>query len=388
MNLGLLQKRLLPSFLLILVGMLVTACQPTIIGSDSSEFVVYNTSSPTQQSEPTIKVKEKTPLVIFAAGSLIIPFAEIESAFEAKYPDIDVLAEYHGSIQVMRHVTELHEPIDIVATADASLVPMLMYATTNPETGRPYADWFIRFASNKLMLAYTPSSLYADEINQDNWPEILARPGVRYGLPDPRFDAAGYRAMMAFALHENSIKRYDLFKTMFKDQFSYPVTIFREDAKTLIRIPEILETKSDSHVFIRGASVFLIALLESGDLDYAFEYESVVKQHGLEMLELPPEVNMGAEELRDFYKNVEVRMDFQRFSTVEPHFIAEPIEYAITIPDSSPNPEAAEFFIRFLLSDEGKAIMSKNYHSLLESFPANGFKNIPIELQRLSFPEE
>jgi molybdate/tungstate transport system substrate-binding protein len=238
------------------------------------------------------------------------------------------------------------------------------------------------------MLAYTPSSLYADEINQDNWPEILARPDVRYGLPDPRFDAAGYRAMMAFALQENSIQKYDLFKTMFREQFSYPVSIYREDGHTLIRIPEILETKATSHVLIRGASVFLIALLESGDLDYAFEYKSVIKQHGLEMLELPPVVNLGSEELREFYKNVEVRMDFQRFSTVEPHFIAEPIEYAITIPDSSPNPETAELFIQFLLSEEGKAIMSNNFHPLFESYPANGFENLPVSLQGICFPEE
>ncbi len=53
--------------------------------------------------------REKTPLVVFAAGSLIIPFADLEKAFEARYPEIDVQAEYHGSIQVIRHVTELHE---------------------------------------------------------------------------------------------------------------------------------------------------------------------------------------------------------------------------------------------------------------------------------------
>ena len=371
-----------------LVGMLVTACQPTISNPDPTSSV----ADPTKQQIATItstkKANEKTPLVVFAAGSLIIPFAEIETAFEAKYPDIDVLAEYHGSIQVIRHVTELHEPIDIVATADAALVPMLMYATNNPETGQPYADWFIRFAGNELVLAYTPDSRHVDELTSETWPQILSLPDIKYGLPDPRFDAAGYRAMMAFALQENSLEPYDLFKGMYKDQFTFPVTIFREDGLTLIRIPEILETKSETHILIRGASVFLIALLQSGDLDYAFEYKSVIKQHGLEMLELPPEVNLSAEELRDFYKNVEVRLDFQRFSTVDPHFIAEPIEYAVTIPDSSPHPEKAELFIQFLLSDEGKAIMQRNYHPLLASFPANGYVNMPASLQAITNPEE
>ncbi len=39
---------------------------------------------------------------------------------------------------------------------------------------------------------------------------------------------------------------------------------------------------------IRPYSVNLLPLLESGDLDYAFEYESVIKQHGLESVSLPP----------------------------------------------------------------------------------------------------
>jgi len=380
------QKKLLPLLFLVLVGMLFTACQPI---ASQLENKIEPIDAPTEQPNPTATEKvEETPIVIFAAGSLIIPFAAVEEAFEAKYPQYDARIEYHGSIQVMRHVTELHEPIDLVATADAALVPMLMYASTNPNTGEPYANWYIRFASNKLMLAYTPDSLFADEITLENWPEILSRPDVLYGLPDPRFDAAGYRAMMAFALQENSWQRYDLFKTMFKDQFTFPVSIYREDGHTLIRIPEILETKRDSHVLIRGSSVFLIALLQSGDLDYAFEYESVVKQHGLEVLELPDEVNLGAQELSNFYKDVEVRLDFQRFSTLEPRFFGEPIEYAVTIPSSSPQPEAAELFIQFLLSEEGLTIMESYYHPLLESFTTDGYENLPPSLQALAVNQE
>ncbi len=175
---------------------------------------------------------EKIPLSVFAAGSLIVPFGNIEKAFEAKYPDIDVQAEYHGSIQVMRHATELHEPIDVVVTADAALIPMLMYATKMPETDQPYADWFIRFASNHLALAYVPESKYADEINAQNWAEIISRPDVKIGIADPRFDASGYRALMAFALTEIANKNYGLFAPMFDKQFTFPVTIFRGDELT------------------------------------------------------------------------------------------------------------------------------------------------------------
>jgi len=370
--------------------MLIPACQPvSTLETESQNSMPSNvldevTETPIPESQPTIIDKgEKVPLVIFAAGSLIIPFAEVEKAFESKYPQIDVLAEYHGSIQVMRHVTELHEPIDIVVTADASLVPMLMYATNNPKTDQPYANWFIRFAGNQLALAFTEKSKYADEINDQNWAEILSREDVRYGLPDPRFDAAGYRAFMAFALQENEWQRYDIFKSFVKDQFSYPVTIFREDEMTTIRIPEILETKSGSHIFIRGASVFLIALMESGDIDYAFEYESVIKQHGLRMLTLPDTINLGNMSLQNQYRQVEVKLDFKRFSTVKPVFVGEPIQYAINIPSSAPHPEEAVLFIQFLLSEEGRSVMAANQHPLLESYLADGYENIPPILQQL-----
>jgi molybdate/tungstate transport system substrate-binding protein len=330
---------------------------------------------------------EKTPLVVFAAGSLIIPFADMEEAFEAKYPHIDVKAEYHGSIQVMRHVTEIHDEIDVAATADAALIPMLMYASTVPETGEPYADWYIKFASNHLALAYTPESKYADEIDAENWPDILARPDVKFGLSDPRFDASGYRTLMAFSLMENTLERYDLFGPVFDGQFSFPVTIFRDEDLTTITVPEILETKADSHIVLRGGSIMLIALLESGDIDYAFEYESVVRQHNLEMVSLPETVNMGETEFEPAYEAVQVDLDFQRFATVKPQFRGERIGYGITIPVNAPHPDEAALFIAFLLSPEGRAIMEANHHPLFDPFPTDGYENMPESLQALCVPE-
>jgi molybdate/tungstate transport system substrate-binding protein len=327
---------------------------------------------------------EKTPLSVFAAGSLIIPFGDIEKAFEAKYPNIDVLAEYHGSIQVMRHATELHEPIDVVATADASLIPMLMYATKVPETGQSYADWYIRFASNHLALAYSPESKYADEIDAQNWAEIISRPDVKIGIADPRFDASGYRALMAFALSEIANKNYGLFGPMFDGQFTFPVTIFRGDELTTITVPEVLETKPAAHVVLRGASMQLIALLETGDLDYAFEYKSVIQQHGLKIMSLPAELNLGEQDHAELYKQVQVNLDFQRFATVKPQFRGERINYGITIPASAPHPNEAAQFIAFLLSPEGRSLMEADHHPMFETFIADGYKNLPSILQTVT----
>ena len=330
----------------------------------------------------------KTPLVVFAAGSLIIPFGDLEKAFESKYPNIDVQAEYHGSIQVIRQVTDLHKPIDVVATADASLIPMLMYATKDPETAKPNASWFIRFASNHLALAYGPNSKYADEINSANWYSILARPDVKVGIADPRFDASGYRALMAYALAQDYYQKSTLFRDMFSGHFTYPLGIFKDDGLTTITVPEIVETQPNSHIVIRGASIQLIALLESGDLDYAFEYESVIRQHQLKLLQLPDSINLGAEGYDQTYSTVQVDLDFQRFASVKPQFRGERIGYGITIPGNAAHPDQAAQFIAILLGPEGRAIMQKDYHPLFDPATGDQYGNIPAVLQEFCIPAQ
>ncbi len=329
----------------------------------------------------------KTPLVVFCAGSLIIPFADLEAAFEAQHPEIDVLNECHGSIQVIRHVTDIHKEIDVVATADHALIPMLMYDTLDPNSNLPYANWYIRFASNELVLAYSDKGKYADEINEQNWYEVLTRPDVRVGLSDPRFDASGYRTLMIFVFAEEYYQHPKLFSAMYKDQFTSPVTIFYDDSETLITVPEILETRPDSHVVLRGASIQLIALLQSGDLDYAFEYKSVVMQHDLKMIELPDMVNMGSEEYAAQYEKVRVLLDFQRFATVKPEFTGERIGYGITIPSNAPHPQEAAEFIAFLLSEEGRKVMEADHHPMYNPSFAHQYENLPDILQAVSVPE-
>lgn len=323
-------------------------------------------------------------MVVFAAGSLIIPFDHLEQAFEARYPYIDVQAEYHGSIQVIRHATELHEQIDVIATADASLIPMLMYASMVPESGRPYASWYIRFASNRLALAYTPQSKYASEINSENWHRLLSQQDVRTGIADPRFDASGYRALMAFALANDYYQQPTIFLDMFSGRFQRPLRIFQDDALTTVTVPEIVEPVPNTGLVLRGASIQLIALLQSGELDYAFEYESVIRQHGLEMLRLPDALNLGEPSVD--YSHVLVNLDFQRFQSVKPEFRGERIGYGITIPSDAPHPEAAALFIAFLLGAEGRAIMQADQHPLFEQAAADGYGNLPVELQPLCAP--
>jgi molybdate/tungstate transport system substrate-binding protein len=330
--------------------------------------------------------KEKTPLKVLFAGSLITPFDALEKAFEAKHPDIDVLMEGHGSIQVVRHVTDIHDLVDVAATADYALIPLLMYSSRVPETEQPYADWYIKFATNKLALAYTPQSHYADEVNAANWYEVLARPDVTLGLADPRFDAAGYRGLMVLKLAEAIYGEPTLFVDLTLGRFKPPITIAEENGRAIIHVPELVTPKPDSGILMRGASIQLIALLESGDLDYAFEYESVIQQHGLEMVRLPDALNLGADACADQYGQVQVRLDFQRFASVKPEFNGEVIGYGITIPANAPHPKQAVEFLAFLLGPEGQAVMEANDHPLIIHPEADRYDALPEALKSLCVP--
>ena len=331
-------------------------------------------------------VVEPIKMRVLFAGSLIVPFADLETAYERSHPGVDVEMEGHGSIQVVRHITDLHQQADLVVSADHLLIPALMYQTADPDTGVPYADWYMEFATNRLTLGYTDQSLYADEINADNWHEIIGRPGVRLGVPDPRFDAAGYRGLMLVQLAESYYGDGQLFERTLGDRFQVPIRSRYEGDRWVIHVPEIVAPKKDSGLILRGGSIQLIALLESGDVDYAFEYESVSRQHGFRFVPLPDELNMGVAECGDSYGQVEVKLDFQRFASVQPVFRGETIGYGFTIPSNAPHPEQAADLAAFLLGPEGREIMDANYHPLLPQPQSDGQERLPDALRAAATP--
>ena len=308
---------------------------------------------------------EKTQMRVLIAGSLIVPFDALERAFEAQHPNVDVLMEGHGSIQCMRHVTELGQLADVVAVADYTLIPMLMYETREPESGEPYASWMLRFAANKLGLAYTSQSAYADEIDSDNWYEVVARPDVLFGVSDPRLDACGYRSLMATQLAERYYDDDAVFDRVLGGRFAQPIRLQTQDGVDTISVPEVLQPKDQVGLVMRGSSVRLLGLLESGDLDYAFEYESVSRQHGLEFLALPPQISLSEEAHEEAYERVRVKLAFKRFASVNPVFEGKPIAYGITIPTNAPHPDLAVELIQFLVGPKGQKVMAEHQHPLI-----------------------
>jgi len=68
----------------------------------------------------TVVAAEK--VIIFHAGSLTVPLAQIEKDFEAAHPNIDVLREAGGSTKMARLISEVGKPADIMASADFKVI--------------------------------------------------------------------------------------------------------------------------------------------------------------------------------------------------------------------------------------------------------------------------
>ncbi|MGA1845472.1 tungstate ABC transporter substrate-binding protein WtpA [Deferribacter abyssi] len=286
----------------------------------------------------------KEKIIVFHAGSLSVPFAQIEKEFEKKYPQYDVVREAAGSRACARKITELKRPADIMASADYKVIDNLLI----PE----YAKFNIHFVTNEMAIAYTEKSKYADVVNSNNWPEILLKKGVKVGHSNPNLDPCGYRSMLVAKL----VEKYYGIKGFFERLLGYGDSYENGE-------------ENKKKIIVRPKETDLLGLLEAHAIDYLFIYKSVAKQHGLKFLELPKEVSLGDSELADYYKNVSFKITGKKPGTwIEKK--GAPMVYGITIVehgDKLPlNKEGAVKFIKFLLSEEGKKIMEENGQRFIE----------------------
>lgn len=294
----------------------------------------------------TSQDSKERKLTIFHAGSLAKPFKAIKKAFEKENPNVKVLLEASGSRACARKITDQKKIADIMASADESVIRSLLMPK--------YTSWGINFVTNEMAIMYNKDSKYSNEINSDNWYEILLRPNVNYGHSDPNLDPCGYRTILTWQLAEIFYNEKGLFEK-------------------LNNMPKRN---------IRPKEVDLLAMLDAGELDYLFIYRSVAKQHHGKFIELPQKINLGSFEFKEFYKNASIQISGKKPGS----FITKkgaPMVYGITILNNAANKSDAVKFLDFLLSPKGNKIMSENGHPIIN--PAETLQDkalIPTELQK------
>jgi len=308
-----------------------------------------------------VEETQKMKLKIFHAGSLSIPLEDVNREFKDYMRErgykLEIQAESSGSVMAVRKVTDLERQADIVAVADYTLIPQMLIPN--------FTDFYVIFATNEIVVAYTNESRYADEINSENWFEILARPDVTFGFSDPNQDPCGYRSVMLMRL---ASLYYN--KPIFEELVEKNTNIYAEGNHVIA--PAQIQT--NDKVVIRPKEMDLASLVESGSLDYFFIYKSVAEQHKLRYVELPNEINLKDCSKADFYAQVSITL-----SSTNQTIKAKPIVYGVTVLKNAPNREIALDYLKFMLSESGKRIFEENYQEFI--WPPVAFGEIPEELE-------
>jgi molybdate/tungstate transport system substrate-binding protein len=261
------------------------------------------------------------PLIVYNAGSLAAPIRAALDSFSAR-TGTTYEQENAGSLETARKLTELGKVPDLIALADHEIFPNLLV----PD----HTTWYVRFARNRMVLAFTERSRFAEDITAENWREILLRPGVETGRSDPNLDPAGYRALLAMQLAERHYA----------------------DSGLAVRLERAAPERN-----VRPKEVDLVALVQAGELDYVWQYESVSRAAGLRYVRLPPAVDLGSPEDSAAYAAAVVRVLGKGIGDTTA-LRGSPIIYGFSIPRAAPHPALAREFAAFLLGG-GREIMKR-----------------------------
>jgi len=257
-------------------------------------------------------------VVVFSAASLAKPIRAVLDSF-ARRTGMVVQQENGASLELARRITELHRVPDVIALADQEVFPQLLVPRA--------ASWYVRFARNRMVLAYTDRSAGASQLDAGNWHRVLLRAGVRVGRSDPRLAPVGYRTLLLYRLAEA--------------HYRIPGLASRLEART----PPAL---------IRANASELVALLQAGELDYIVDYESLARANGLRYVSLPAEIDLSDPARAAQYARASVRVARRTDTTT---YVGAPIVYAASVPADAPHRPAGVRFLRFLLSPAGQAVL-------------------------------
>ena len=273
---------------------------------------------------------EAPTLTVFNAGSLARPVRAVLDTFAAR-EGVTVAQESAGSLETARKLTELGKIPDVIALADAEVFPRYLMPA--------YLDGYVEFARNRMVLAYTDRSRFAGEVGPDTWWRILLRPGVETGRSDPHLDPNGYRTLLVWQLAE---RHYAVSGLAARLAAAHPARN------------------------VRPKEADLVGLLQAGELDYIWSYESMARAIGLRYVSLPRGIDLSPPDSAGWFGEASVTVRGARAGD-SVTFRGAPIVYAVGVPLAAPHPALAARFAAFLVSVEGQAILRREGLDAMET---------------------
>ena len=257
----------------------------------------------------------KPPITVHAAASLARPLRILADSFRVA-SGIPLRLEFGGSLELARRTTDLGAVADVLMLADDDIIAALLPSHT---------EWYVRFATSRLVVAHSLKSAGADSLTRDNWWRVLSASDVTVGRADSAIAPAGRHALSLLRRAEAYYQSPGLTRRL------------------LGRSPQQL---------VRPNATELAALLESGEVDYIIEYESVARQFGFSYVALPGD-------------------------------LAPSVLYGAAVPRATTRRDDAVEFLAFMLGDRGTAIMRSADVDMLRT-PVTLGRNVPPGISTLT----
>jgi molybdate/tungstate transport system substrate-binding protein len=184
--------------------------------------------------------------------------------------------------------------------------------------------WHVTIARNRMALVYSPHGRFCNELDAAAsgalpWFEVVQRTDFRFRRNDPRTDPGGYRVLFVLQLAE---RHYGI--PGLKDR--------------------ILGGDANEEQILSGG----YRPLQDGEVDAVLTYETIARDKGLAFVPLPAEIDLSEPSLAPLYATAS-------YTNLDGHtFCGAPALFSATILQRAAQPEAAEAFVRHLLSASGQ----------------------------------
>ena len=215
---------------------------------------------------------------------------------------------------------------DVYISSDANVMELIMGPANNDR-----ARWYLPILRSRTVIMHGTQSRFNNDIEAVRagklpWYDLMQRPGLVLKRPNPTIDSGGYRAIFVFDLAERLYKLPGLKQRVLGND------------------------DNESQYFDRSKE---FPLIRGGSIDVFVTYITNPLVEGLPFLDLPEEIDQSNPSMQNWYATA-------RYTN--PHgqtFRGTYAAYAVTIPVAAASPNAAEDFVRLLLSENGMTMFEQ-----------------------------
>ena len=262
---------------------------------------------------------------VMYAGSLVKIMEQVVAPSFHNQTGYNFIGEGKGSVQISNMILDGFRTPDVFISADT--LPIEKIINHNP----PLAQWLVKFASAELVIAYNPNSPFATDLEKAAkgeipWYKVLEEKGFKFRRTDPELDPKGYYTVMAAKL-----------ANIFYNDSTIKNKIFGAD-----RNPEQIYPEE-----------VLRSILDTGQIDAIAAYKHEAVSRGLPYITLPPQINLGDANYSKFYNQASYIIHSNQTIT------GNPIFFSYTIPTTVKNTEGAIALAKYLISPQGKIVLSQ-----------------------------